>query len=222
MLGLPQSTEVNKFVAKQKFFDRADLSPAVRQAFTDDIEKIVWANKIAPKTMNVSAGGDIEELEIFHIRLKRRDFNPKILEAIDKTIPYTIVYVMEYGGLRQVWAAYKEKSANNKTAVVRYFHGGWTEDPVLPITGGRTDAIYAGILESLSATLSKTEETDLKTRVVKSVKIDDLKRQIDVLTKKMAAEKQFNRQCEIRTQIKKIKTQIQSLEKVDNGQNESF
>lgn len=214
MLGLPQSTEVNKFVAKQKFFDRADLSPAVRQAFTDDIEKIVWANKIAPKTMNVSAGGDIEELEIFHIRLKRRDFNPKILEAIDKAIPYTIVYVMEYGGLRQIWAAYKEKSANNKTAVVRYFHGGWTEDPVLPITGGRTDAIYAGILESLSATLSKTGESDLKTRVVKSAKIDDLQRRIDVLTKKMAAEKQFHVKCAINKQLRAV---FAEMERLENG-----
>ena len=136
------------------------------------------------------------------------------MEAIDKTIPYTIVYVMEYGGLRQIWAAYKEKSANNKTAVVRYFHGGWTEDPVLPITGSRTDAVYAGILESLSVTLSKTEETDLKTRVVKSAKIDDLKRRIDVLIKKMAAEKQFNRQCEINRRIKELQGQ---LEEQTNG-----
>ena len=214
MLGLPQSTEVNKFVAKQKFFDRADLSPAVRQAFTDDIEKIVWANKIAPKTMNVSAGGDIEELEIFHIRLKRRDFNPKILEVIDRAIPYIIVYVMEYGGLFQLWAAYKEKSANNKTAIARYFHGDWAESPILPIKGGKTDAIYAGILESLSDTLSKTDEMDLKSRVVKSAKIDDLQRQIDVLTKKMAAEKQFNRQCEINRRIKELQGQ---LEEQTNG-----
>lgn len=214
MLGLPQSTEVNKFVAKQNFFDRADLSPAVKQAFTDDIEKIVWANKIAPKTMNVSAGGDIEELEVFHIKLKKRDFNPKILEVIDKAIPYTIVYVMEYGGLRQIWAAYKEKSANNKTAIVRYFHGDWVESPILPIKGGKTDAIYAGILESLSDTLSKTDETDLKSRVVKSAKIDDLQRQIDILTKKMAAEKQFNRQCEINRRIKELQGQ---LEEQTNG-----
>ena len=212
MLGLPQSTEVNKFVAKQKFFDRADLSPAVKQAFTNDVEKIVWANKIAPKTMNISADGDIEELEVFHIRLKKRDFNPKILEAIDRTIPYTIVYAMEYGGLCQLWTAFKEKSANNKTAIVRYFHGDWAESPVLPIKGDKTDSIYAGILESLSGTLSKTDETDLKSRVVKSAIIDDLQKQIDVLTKKMAAEKQFHIKCEINKKLRAVFAEIERLE----------
>lgn len=212
MLGLPQSTEVNKFVAKQKFFDRADLSPAVKQAFTNDVEKIVWANKIAPKTMNISADGDIEELEVFHIRLKKRDFNPKILEAIDRTIPYTIVYAMEYDGLYQLWTAFKEKSANNKTAIIRYFHGDWAESPVLPIKGDKTDTIYAGILESLSGTLSKADNTDLKTRVVKSAIIDDLQKQIDVLTKKMAAEKQFHIKCEINKKLRAVFAEMERLE----------
>ncbi len=212
MLGLPQSTEVNKFVAKQKFFDRADLSPAVRQAFTDDIEKIVWANKIAPKTMNVSAGGDIEELEVFHIKLRTDRFNEKILEAIDKAVPYYILFVLEYDGKFKLCLGYKEKAANNKTNIVRYFSGGWQRDTVLVLKGNTLNGIYEAFLSQLSDNLIDTASgRDVKAEVGKAVEIQKLEKQIEKLTKRMAAEKQFNRQCEIFDQIKDSKARLQSL-----------
>lgn len=220
MLGLPQSTEVNKFVAKQKFFDRADLSPAVKQAFTNDVEKIVWANKIAPKTMNISADGDIEELEIFHIKLKNGVFNEKMLEAIDKAIPYYILFVLEYNGKFQLWLGYKEKSASgaNKTNIVRYFNSEWQREPDIAWQGNTLDNIYENLLSRLSDNLIDTaSEQDIKTKVNRTVELQKLEKQIEKLTRKMLAEKQFNRQCELRTQIKNLESQIQSLKGADNG-----
>ena len=220
MLGLPPSTEVNKFVAKQKFFDRADLSPAVRQSFTSDIDKIVWANKIAPKTMNISASGGIEELEIFHIKLKTDRFNKKVLEAIDKAIPYYILFVLEYNGKFQLWLGYKEKNANgaNKTNIIRYFNGDWQREPQIFLQGNSLNSIYENFLSQLSNNLiNPASEQDIKTKVNKTVEIQNLEKQIEKLTRKMLAEKQFNRQCEIRSQIKEIETHVKSLKGENNG-----
>lgn len=220
MLGLPQSTEVNKFVAKQKFFDRADLSPAVKQAFTNDIEKIVWANKIAPKTMNISANGDIGELEVFHIKLKNGVFNEKILEAIDKAIPYYILFVLEYNGKFQLWLGYKEKSANgaNKTNIVRYFNSEWQRSPRIALQGNTLNNIYENLLSGLSDNLIDTvSEESIKTKVNRTVEFQKLEKQIEKLTKKMAAEKQFNRQCEIRAQVKELEARVLLLKGVNNG-----
>lgn len=220
MLGLPPSTEVNKFVAKQKFFDRADLSPAVKQAFTNDIEKIVWANKIAPKTMNISADGNIEELEVFHIKLKTDRFNEKVLEAIDKAIPYYILFVLEYNGKFQLWLGYKEKSAN-KINIIRYFNSEWQREPSIVLQGNTLNGIYEGFLRQLSDNLIDTASgRDIKAVVDKTVEIQWLEKQIEKLTKKMLAEKQFNRQCELRARIKEIETKIQLLKGTNNGQNE--
>lgn len=220
MLGLPPSTEVNKFVAKQKFFDRADLSPAVRQSFTSDIDKIVWANKIAPKTMNISASGGIEELEIFHIKLKTDRFNEKVLEAIDKAIPYYILFVLEYNGKFQLWLGYKEKNANgaNKTNIIRYFNSDWQREPQIFLQGNSLNSIYENFLSQLSNNLiNPASEQDIKTKVNKTVEIQNLEKQIEKLTRKMLAEKQFNRQCEIRSQIKEIETHVKSLKGENNG-----
>lgn len=214
MLGLPPSTEVNKFVAKQKFFDRADLSPAVRQSFTSDIDKIVWANKIAPKTMNISASGGIEELEIFHIKLKTDRFNEKVLEAIDKAIPYYILFVLEYNGKFQLWLGYKEKNANgaNKTNIIRYFNSDWQREPQIFLQGNTLNSIYENFLSQLSNNLiNPASEQDIKTKVNKTLEIQKLEKQIEKLTRKMLAEKQFNRQCEIRSQIKENEHLLQEL-----------
>ena len=220
MLGLPQSTEVNKFVAKQKFFDRADLSPAVKQAFTNDVEKIVWANKIAPKTMNISANGDIEELEVFHIKLKTERFNEKVLETIDKAIPYYILFVLEYNGKFQLRLGYKEKSANGsgKTNIVRYFNGEWQRNPRIVLQGDTLNNIYENFLSQLSDNqIDTASEENIKTKVNKTVEIQKLENQIQKLTKKMTNEKQFNRQCEIRAQVKELEARLFLLKGADNG-----
>lgn len=44
MLNFPKETEVNKVIAKQKFYDNANISPTLKECFVNDIEKIIWAN----------------------------------------------------------------------------------------------------------------------------------------------------------------------------------
>lgn len=55
MLGLPKSTEFNKRLPKQKFYENLTITPALKKSFTDDIRMIYWRNKIAASTMNLAA-----------------------------------------------------------------------------------------------------------------------------------------------------------------------
>lgn len=152
MLNLPQSTEVNKNIAKNKFYEKADISSTLKESFVNDIEKIVWANKLSSKTLNISGNDNFKELEVFHIKLKSAKFNPKILEAIDKAIPYYILFVLEYEEKYQIWLGYKEKSANstNKANIVRYFNSEWSKEPILALQGNKLESIYENFLSQLS------------------------------------------------------------------------
>lgn len=69
MLGLPQSTEFNKRIPKQKFYENLTVSPAIKKAFAEQIKIIYWRNKIATTTVNLSAGEQVTEIEVFEIRL---------------------------------------------------------------------------------------------------------------------------------------------------------
>ena len=200
MLNLPQTTEVNKNIPKSKFYEKAEISSNLKESFVDNIEKITWTNKLSPKTLNIAEGSTIKEIEVFHIKLKTSQFTPKILEAIDKSIPYYILYVLEYQGNYQLWLGYKEKSNNpeRQANITRYFHSEWNKTPEITLIGNGLDSIYQGFLEQLSDNrISTASETDIKEQVAIATEIEKLEKQIEKLTAKMNAEKQFNRQIEI-------------------------
>lgn len=217
MLNLPRTTEVNKIIAKDKIYDKADVPNALKQSFIKDIDRIVWANKIAPATMNITAGR-IDEIQVFHIRLKNPSIHQKILETIDKAVPYVIVYVLEYEERFQCWIGYKEKSANNTLSVVKYFHDEWADQPSLSIKGTKTDTIYENLLASLSPNIKPDEETsDLKEQVEKSVLIDALEKDIEKLTVKMFKEKQFDKKCRMNVHLLELTRKLEELKDEKTG-----
>ena len=91
MIGLPESTEFNRRIPKQKFYDNLSVSPKLKRVFTEQIKAIYWRNKIAPTTMNIAAGATVNEIEIFEVRLNAPQFDISVLRQIDKEIPYHIV-----------------------------------------------------------------------------------------------------------------------------------
>ena len=69
MLALPRSTEFNKRIPKQRFYENLQITPALRKYFVDQIHSITWKNKIAPSTINLAAGQKVAELQVFSIAL---------------------------------------------------------------------------------------------------------------------------------------------------------
>ena len=53
MLGLPKTTEFNKRIPKQKFYENLTVTPALKKVFTEQIKTIYWRNKIAASTTNL-------------------------------------------------------------------------------------------------------------------------------------------------------------------------
>lgn len=67
MIGLPKSTEFNRRIPKQKFYENISVSPSLKRVFIDQIKVIYWRNKVAATTMNLAAGDTVTELEVFEI-----------------------------------------------------------------------------------------------------------------------------------------------------------
>ena len=161
MLGLPKSTEFNKRLPKQKFYENLTITPALKKRVIDDIRIIYWRNKIAASTMNLAAGQMVTEIEVFEIRWNTQTVNEAILRQIDREIPYHILFLMEYGGKYQAWIGYKEATAgNNAFKVERYYHTDWlAEDELsLKVEGLNLDAVYESFVRQLAgAVLEQTE-----------------------------------------------------------------
>ena len=89
----PKSTEFNKRIPKTKFYEHIELGRKIKDSFVQNIESIIWANKIAPSTVNISAGEKVMEIQVFRIILKQSDFNKDVLKTIDEQIPYHILSI---------------------------------------------------------------------------------------------------------------------------------
>ncbi|WP_459895527.1 DUF4391 domain-containing protein, partial [Campylobacter concisus] len=48
-IELPKSTEFNKKIKipKQKFYENLEISPSLKKIFIEQVDKIIWSNKIA-------------------------------------------------------------------------------------------------------------------------------------------------------------------------------
>ena len=73
-MKFPKSTEFNKRIPKQKFYDNLNVTPAIKQFFTEQIKSIIWKNKIAPSTLNIAEGTSVKEIEVFDY-INKVDYN---------------------------------------------------------------------------------------------------------------------------------------------------
>lgn len=124
---MPKTTEFNKRIPKQKFYENLNVTPAMNKFFVDHIKVIHWKNKIAATTTNLAEGKEVTELEIFQIKMNRNQMDETVLKQIDREIPYHILFLLEYEGKYQAWIGYKEAAASGNAAfkVNKYYHTEW-------------------------------------------------------------------------------------------------
>lgn len=216
MLGLPQSTEFNKRIPKQKFYEQIDVTPALKRFFVDQIRLIYWRNKLAPTTMNVATGEQVTEIEVFEVRLNTPTLDEAVLRQIDREIPYHILFVLEYEGKYQAWIGYKEAAESGKNAfkVSRYYHTDWLAESELPVKveGLNIDTIYENFVRQIAGDAFQTVSAQsLKESVEKDERRQLLTKQLDTLQAKLRKEKQLNKQVQINSDIKKLRAELESI-----------
>ena len=214
MLGFPVSTEFNKRIPKQKFYDNLDVSTTLRRVFVDQIRLVYWRNKLAASTLNIAAGEVVSEVEVFEVRLNEPKLDEAVLKQIDKEIPYHILFILTCDGKAQAWIGYKEAAASGSNAfkVNRYYHTDWMpEDELqLRIDGLNMDTVYESLVRQIAGDKLQAESGEsLKESVQRDEKKKQLEKQIAALESKMRREKQLNRRMEMNAEMKKLKEMIQ-------------
>ena len=214
MLGFPATTEFNKRIPKQKFYENLDVSPTLRRVFVDQIRLVYWRNKLAASTLNIAAGEVVSEVEVFEVRLNAPKLDEAVLKQIDKEIPYHILFILTCDGKAQAWIGYKEAAASGSNAfkVNRYYHTDWMpEDELqLRIDGLNMDTVYESLVRQIAGDKLQAESGEsLKESVQRDEKKKQLEKQIAALESKMRREKQLNRRMEMNAEMKKLKEMIQ-------------
>lgn len=217
MIGLPKTTEFNKRIPKQKFYENMDISPALKKVFVEQVKIIYWKNKIAASTTNLAAGNDVTELEVFEVRLSSPVLDDSLLRQIDKEIPYHILFLLEYQEKYQAWIGYKEAAAsgNNAFKVNGYYHTEWLaeDDLTLKLEGLNVDAVYENFVRQIAGDKLKANNSSesLKESVERDEQKQMLQKQIATLQAKIRKEKQLNKQIQMNNELKKLKKELEVL-----------
>jgi hypothetical protein len=216
MLGLPKSTEFNKRIPKQKFYDNLNISPALKRSFIDQIKVIYWANKIAAATLNLAEGKNVTEIEVFEVRLNVPTLDEAVLKQIDREIPYHILFIMEYEDKYKAVIGYKEESSGNTAFKVNcYYSTEWMNADALPLKleGLSVDSVYENFVRQIAgnALAASASGETLKASVDRDEKRQALQTQIAKLQAKIKKEKQLNRQMQMNSELKELKEELNSL-----------
>ncbi len=202
----PLAARFGRRVPKEKFYQAGTVTTTVRERFVNEVQSITWSHKLAEATINLPGSALVPEVQVFQIDSKLDDVSELVLMAIDRAIPYPIIYevLRGTGGQQEarMVAAHKQLGA----AIPKlsgYYSTDWlpVADERQPLPTAITlPALYTALLAPLMPIATRPGETVLevadKLRVVRK-----LEREIAALERKLRSEPQLNRKIELRRSL---------------------
>ncbi|WP_172196039.1 DUF4391 domain-containing protein [Saccharibacillus qingshengii] len=159
---LPPGTRFGRKIPKTKFYEKLQAGSNLKELFVEQVDSVVWAHNLSARTVHLEPADGIEEIQIFEIELRQRKYSTEILRAIDRAIPYPILYVLRYESEEKLAIAYKERSGSDENrSVIRSYHetpwrtddsttdGSGQEEAFEVLRGLNLKAVYEHIVRSL-------------------------------------------------------------------------
>lgn len=219
----PNSAAFGRVVPKNKIYEHAGANTALKDLFVREVDQINWRFKLAPETLNLSATGAVPEIQVFSISLKTGKLDEAVLRAIDKAIPFPLVFELTWRGKRKAMAAYKRPSEADSTkwVISEYFATDWVPEDAartpLPVALN-LGALYERMLTALmpaepAAPLQDSE--DIQTRVERLEAIRAKAREVERIKTRLTREKQYNKRVAINAELRLANQELAELRSTD-------
>jgi len=231
----PRAAAFGRMIPKNKIYEHAGANTALKDLFVREVDQIIWLYKLAPETVNLAATKQVPEIQVFCIAARTTTMDRNVLRAIDKAIPFPLIFETAYGGRARLAAAYKRPSDadSSRWVVSDYFQGDW-----LPEDAPRTaipvalnmGALYERLLERLvlgqTARLApgmgevpQTPFTPANTgnplsteeRIAQAEAIKAQVREVERIKAQLARENQFNKRVAINAEFRTAKRELERL-----------
>ena len=196
MLHLPRSTEVKRPLPKTGLYRQFAWPASQRERFDADISRLAFTNWISPQTLPaIAEGKDTKEIYVIEITLKSRNFDPKNIILLARSIPQRVVYILRY-----------EDEARLAVYHSKLFTTNWQSlDAInLSLTGLNLDAVWENIVSTIGNFLVEQDKS-----LTEQIKIDEERdrflRQIESLERQMKTTRQPHRKRELYIKLQKLK-----------------
>lgn len=210
--NLPIRTKVGRVVPKKAFDEYTNTKQ--KKLFTDCIQRISWTHKLSADTVNLDAK-DIQEIQVFKIELKQKSDILKILEIINKFIPYHIVFWVEYNQEAFISAAsIHPHPTNDDVAVIDWtFTSDWfnkDDNSYAFNLKGSIDAVFKDLCVQLTGKPELGKQS-LGSILKNQQEVDRLKKEIRKLQSAISRSKQFNEKVDLNLRLKKAQKDLRRI-----------
>jgi hypothetical protein len=203
----PATAKFGRVVPKTKFYEHATISATVRNRFISEVQRITWAYKLAEETINLRGDDTVPEIQVFVIDAKDDDVSDDVLAAIDKAIPFPIIFEINSGAgdqARTRMVAAHKQLGDTSPQLSAYF-----ATDLLPVDTPRAPlppaldlpGLYAGLLKPILPVAARPGEP-LSATTGRIDQVRRLEREIASLEKKLRSEPQLNRKIELRRRLR--------------------
>lgn len=215
LYSFPPQTRVGRPVPKARIYERGQLTTALRDQFVAQLEQITWACKLAPETLNLPARSGVPEIQVFDLQLKGAELDEGVLRAIDRAIPFPIIFQLHRADEIGMVAALKRPSQAQADQWVLgdYLHGPWLAADAarqpLPMALD-LHGLYEQLLRSLLPQPARAGES-LEQQLERLAHLRSRQTEYRKLQARLHKERQFNRKVALNAQLRELQNEIDTL-----------
>lgn len=218
MFEYPERALFQRLLPKNKVYGHAQASRTLRQKFVDQVEEITWQYKLSPATINLPAGTEVKEIQVFSITQRMPELKEDILRTLDRAVPSQLFFELTFQGRVRFVAAYKRTSEadSSKQFVAAYYWSPWQDASALrsalPVAINM-DSLYQQMLHRhmQAAGLKPRAGEALEATAERGIRIRSQRLACEKLEVRLRKEDQFNRKVQINADMKNAKALLDEL-----------
>lgn len=231
----PRAAALGRVIPKTKIYEHAGANTGLKDLFVREVDQIVWSHKLAPETVNLAATKQVAEIQVFRITARTATLDREVLRAIDKAIPFPLIFEVAHGGRVRLAAAYKRPSEADSArwVVGDYFRGDWLPEdaaraplPVAlnmgalyerllePLVVGQTARLVPGMGKAPQTPFTPAEAErpmSLEERIAQAEAIKAQTSEVERIKARLGREKQFNKRVAINAELRAAKQELERL-----------
>lgn len=217
----PESSAVGRVVPKSRFYENAKVSAALKHRFVDEVQRITWAFKLSPSTVNLNPTSSVEEIQIFRVEAKTGDVSDQVLLAISGALSHPVVFEIEAQspvgsgaapGRRVRMAAPDPGTDGGQRRGLHSIPWVTADTAVRAPLPAALDlqGLLVSILKSVLPVDSPASES-LDEALDRSTAVERHKREIARLERSLRTEIQLNRKLELRRELRAQQSELEGL-----------
>lgn len=200
MLGLPKTTELHKIIPKKVFFAKFFLNTAEQKEFDNAIRQLVIVNEISSRTIPaLNSKADDKAIYVLLVQLKQNNCEDKLINKLVKLIDQRIILALSYEQKLQL-VIFHNKLIKDEMELV--------SNKKLILQGMSLTEVWDNLALGLAKIKIKTGQT-IDEAIIADIQLQEIKKEVDTLTKKLWAEKQPKKKLELREQINNLKQKME-------------